>query len=68
MMAGFKQKILSAVFLLIVMVPAVILSFFAVRAVNQEEMVQKRRLEDALLLELEQTNTIINLNLIPGIT
>ncbi len=63
MMAGFKQNLLSAVFLLIVIVPAVILSFFAIRAVNQEEMVQKRRLEDALLLELEQTNTILNLNL-----
>ncbi|MBN2050389.1 MAG: hypothetical protein JW760_08110 [Spirochaetales bacterium] len=44
---------------LIVFIPAVILSLLAVRAVGQEEMVQRRRLEDSLLLELDQTNTII---------
>ena len=63
MMAGIKQHILIFLFLLIVFVPAVILSFFAVRAVNQEEMVRKRQLEDTLLLELDKTNTILNLTI-----
>ena len=63
MMAGIKQHFLILLFLLIVLVPAVILSFFAVRAVNQEEMVQKRQLEDTLLLELDKTNTILNLTI-----
>ena len=63
MMAGIKQHFLIFLFLLIVFVPAVILSFFAVRAVNQEEMVQKRQLEDTLLLELDKTNTILNLTI-----
>ncbi len=63
MMARIKQYLFILLFILIVFIPAVILSFFAIRAVNQEEMVQKRRLEDTLLLELDQTNTIIRLNL-----
>ncbi|MDX9802066.1 MAG: HAMP domain-containing sensor histidine kinase [Spirochaetia bacterium] len=58
-----RKNFFIILFFVIVFVPAVILSVFAVRAVNQEEVVQRRRLEDALLLELEQTNTIINLNL-----
>ena len=63
MMAGIKQHLLVFLFLLVVFIPAVILSFFAVRAVNQEEMVQKRQLEDTLLLELDRTNTILNLTI-----
>ena len=57
MMVRIKQHIITALFLLIVLIPAVILSYLAVRSVNQEEMVQRRRLEDSLLLELDQTNT-----------
>lgn len=63
MMVRIKQHILLALFLLIVFIPAVILSYFAVRAVNQEEMVQRRRLEDTLLLELDRTNTILKLTI-----
>jgi signal transduction histidine kinase len=62
-MAGFRQQLLPALFFLIVFVPAVILSVFAARAVNQEEMVQRRRMEDTLLLELDQTNTILRFTL-----
>jgi signal transduction histidine kinase len=63
MMVRIKQYLITALFLLIVLIPAVILSYFAVRSVNQEEMVQRQRLEDSLLLELDQTNTIIRFNL-----
>ena len=59
MMVGIRQRLFISIFFVLVLVPAVILSLLAVRAVNQEEMVQRRRLEDALLLELDQTNTII---------
>ncbi len=63
MMVRLKQQLIIILFLLIVFVPAVILSYFAVRAVNQEEMVQKRQLEDTLLLELDRTNTILRLTI-----
>ena len=63
MMVRIRQQLLVILFLLIAFVPAVILSFYAIRAVSQEEMVQRRQLEDTLLLELDRTNTILNLTI-----
>ena len=63
MMVRIKQHLITALFLLIVLIPAVILSFLAIRSVNQEEMVQRKRLEDTLLLELDRTNTILRLTI-----
>ena len=54
-----RQRILLTFFFLIVLIPALILSVLAVRAVNQEETIQRRKLEETLFSELDQTNTIV---------
>ena len=57
-----RQLLLTFIFLL-VLVPVVILSWFAYRTVTQEEMVQRRRLEDSLFLEIDQANSRIQFHL-----
>jgi signal transduction histidine kinase len=58
-MAAGKRQILLTLIFLIVLIPLAVLSWFAFRTVTQEEMVQRRRLEDSLFLEIDQANSLI---------
>ena len=55
-MTGRQRQLALAALFPLILVPAFILAYFAFGAVNQEEVIQRRRLEDNLLLELDQTN------------
>ena len=58
-MTGKQGQILLLAFFPLIFIPAFILAYFAFGAVNQDEIIQRRRLEDNLFLELDQTNSRI---------
>ncbi len=55
-MTGRQGQTVLAFLFPLILIPAFILAYFAFGAVNQEEIIQRRRLEDSLLLEIDQTN------------
>ncbi|MDC7223832.1 MAG: HAMP domain-containing sensor histidine kinase [Spirochaetales bacterium] len=56
-MTGRQRQIVLAALFPLIFIPAFILAYFAFGAVNQDEYIQTRRLEDSLLLELDQVNS-----------
>ena len=64
MMRAYLTRYLGLFFIAAVIVPSVILSLMAVRAVNHEEAYLEKRLEKTLLEEVD--HTVILLNNIPN--
>lgn len=56
----FKTYYLGLLFVIVVLVPAVILSFLAFRTASQEEAYNEKRLKATLLAELNHTVLLIN--------
>jgi signal transduction histidine kinase len=59
MTKGYPRQIILIAILILVLVPAVILTVFAARGIDQQEAVIRRQLEATLQLELEQVNGAI---------
>ena len=57
--SGYRHLILPLLIFILVLVPAVILTVFAARGIDQEEARIRRQLEGSLRLELEQVNASI---------
>ncbi|MDC7219609.1 MAG: HAMP domain-containing sensor histidine kinase [Spirochaetales bacterium] len=60
-MTGKQGQTFLIILFPLILIPAFILAYFAFGAVNQDEYIQRRRLENSLLQELDQTNGRIQL-------